>query len=596
MSMAGTSPQHQRFTFERVNLLRGGAITLLVALCILTTVLAFALNIDILTTQLFFIPIIYAVYAFPRRGIIVSAICAGAYEITGYVFWYPDPVGLTAITVQAVLFVGIAGILAFLIERARKEETQYRAVFEHSQLRIVIFDHRNKAIRHCNRKFADMLGFTEQELRAMKFLEILFSPVEVEQFQVRMNLNTETEDFETRLKTKDGAPCWVNLSWSLLDTDTISCTAVCINARKLAEKASTDNLIKYQQLTENSPVGILIVQDGIIRYANPAFSRFLGVPASGFSGKHFCTFADEHDQASCRDRVKEWEEQDGVSATCDFGFRTASGELRKTELTTTPIRHFGKPAVLINVINTTEKQQLEDKIAIDNERRRGIMMTIAHELRTPLQPIIGYLNLLLDDSKGAGLTEETRKLLGRCLASADRERQIINRMLDLSVLESGNLQITCTSFSMAEIIQTVIDTNGYAAQADISVSVPTDLNVMADMNRIFVVVDSLISNAVRYSSPPRTVVIGYHSDEIDPFHHITIRDNGIGIPPQAQGSIFEPFQLADATNLSRKFGRIGLSLAVSKKIMEIHGGDITFKSTPGAGSIFTLHLPKNVLK
>lgn len=183
MSMAGTSPQHQGFTFEQENLLRGGAIALLVALCTLTTILAFTLDIDILTTQLFFIPIIYAVYAFPRRGIIVAAICACAYEVTGYVFRYPDPVGLAAITVQAVLFVSIAGIIAFLIENMRKEETQYRTVFEYSQIGIVIFDRQNETILRCNRKFANMLSFTEQELLAMKFPEILISAADVERFR-----------------------------------------------------------------------------------------------------------------------------------------------------------------------------------------------------------------------------------------------------------------------------------------------------------------------------------------------------------------------------------------------------------------------------
>ncbi|MGA2162358.1 MAG: PAS domain S-box protein [Methanoregula sp.] len=592
--MADTFPQHRQFISDRDDLLRGCVIALLVALCIVTTILAFVQYIDILTTQFFFIPIIYAVYVFPKRGIIVSAICACAYEVVGYVFRYPDPVGLTAITIQAVLFVGIAGIIAFLIERVRVEETHYLTVFEYSQLGIVIFDVRREAIRHCNRKFTDMLGFTEKELQDMTFPDLLFTMAEKEQFQERMGRDAEIENFETRLRTKDGVACWVNLSWSRMDKNTVSCTAVNINARKIAEKAADDNIIRYRQLSENSPVGILIVQDSCIRYANPAFGRFLDMPVAGLSGKNFCAFADEHDRVTCHDRVKAWEEQSTATTSCGFGFRTASGELRKAELTATPIEHFGKPALLVNVINTTEKYLLEDKIELDNERRRGIMMTVAHELRTPLQPIMGYLNLLLQDPAEAGLTDETRKLLERCLASADRERQIINRMLDFSVLESGKLQLSCTSFSMAELIQSVITANGYAAQADISVSIPPDLNVVADMNRIFVAVDSILSNAIHYTHPPRTIVIAYHSDAIDPFHHISISDNGIGIPSSAQNSIFEPFQLADAAQLSRKFDRIGLSLAIAKKIMELHGGDITVQSTPGIGSTFTLHFPKTL--
>jgi PAS domain S-box-containing protein len=590
--MADTSPQRRRFTFNRDDLLRGCVIALLVVLCILTTVLAFALQIDILITQIFFIPIIYAVYAFPRRGIIVSAFCACAYEITGYLYLYPDPVGLVSVTVQAVLFVGIAGIIAYLIERLHTREMQYRTVFEYSQLGIVVFDQHKEAIQRCNRKFSDMLRFTEKELQAMTFPALLFTPAEQDRFRERMNRNTEIEDFETRLKTKNGTACWVNLSWSRMDDNTVNCTVVNINARKLAENAFNDNMIKYRQLTENSPIGILIVENGSIRYANPAFGRFLGVPAVGLLGKHLCAFADDPDRISCHDRLNAGEKQTPVSPGRVLGFRTVSGELRAAEITTTPIRHSGKPALLVNVIDTTENQRLEDRIELNNERREGIMMTIAHELRTPLQPIIGYLNLLLEEPEEAGLTEETRKILERCLASADRERQIINSMLDFSVLESGKVQLSCTCFSFAELVQSVIDTNGYSALAEITVSVPPAVSVTADMTRIFIVMDSVLSNAIRYTNPPRTIVIAYHSDDTDPFHHLSISDNGIGIPDHAKSSIFEPFQLADAAQLSRKFGRLGLSLAIAKKIMEIHGGDITVQSTPGVGSTFTLHLPK----
>ena len=83
---------------------------------------------------------------------------------------------------------------------------------------------------------------------------------------------------------------------------------------------------------------------------------------------------------------------------------------------------------------------------------------------------------------------------------------------------------------MAELVQNVIDTNGYAAQAGITVDIPAAISVVADINRIFVVTDSVISNAIRYSSPPRTIVIAYHTEETDPFHHISVSDNGIGIP------------------------------------------------------------------
>ena len=97
---------------------------------------------------------------------------------------------------------GIAGIIAYLIERLHSREMQYRTVFEYSQLGIVVFDEHTEAIQHCNRKFADMLHFTGKELQAMTFPALLFIPAELDRFRERMNRNTEIEDFDTGLKQR----------------------------------------------------------------------------------------------------------------------------------------------------------------------------------------------------------------------------------------------------------------------------------------------------------------------------------------------------------------------------------------------------------
>jgi signal transduction histidine kinase len=124
--------------------------------------------------------------------------------------------------------------------------------------------------------------------------------------------------------------------------------------------------------------------------------------------------------------------------------------------------------------------------------------------------------------------------------------------------------------------------------------IPPGQSVSADMDRLYVVFDSIISNAVNYSKPPRTITIAYESAPADSEHRITIKDNGIGIDEAALPSIFEPFQLADAAKLSRRFDRIGLSLSIAKKIVQMHGGDITVTSTVNVGSTFAIHLPKEV--
>jgi signal transduction histidine kinase len=126
----------------------------------------------------------------------------------------------------------------------------------------------------------------------------------------------------------------------------------------------------------------------------------------------------------------------------------------------------------------------------------------------------------------------------------------------------------------------------------LTIDIDDSIQLTADAERLFSVIDSLLSNAVNYSKPPRKIGIFYRSATDDKKHHIAITDNGIGIPQNLFGAIFEPFQLADATVLSRKYERLGLSLSIAKKIIQMHGGDITVESIVNSGSTFTIHLPK----
>jgi PAS domain S-box-containing protein len=379
-----------------------------------------------------------------------------------------------------------------------------------------------------------------------------------------------------------------------VDKKTVSCTAVNINARKLAEKINNDNMMKYRQLTENSPTSILIVQKGVILYANPSFAAFSGYPAAAVIGKELATYVDPKDQHRFAEFARAWSGQKAAAGHEEIRFVRSDGGQKVAVLFSNPILHANKPATMLNLMDITEKLRLEEKIQADNERRRGIIITVAHELRTPLQPILGYLNLLISDPQGFGIVDETKKILERCLVSVDRERQIINQMLELSVLESGRLKLALSEIPLEPLLQKILDTSGYLSKAEFIITIPQDIVVTADRERFHNVIDSLLSNAINYSKPPRKIRIVYRSDPADTFHHLDIEDNGIGIPPASLAHIFEPFQLADAAKLSRKYDRIGLSLSIAKKVIVMHGGDITVSSVENSGSTFSIHLPKEV--
>ncbi|MDD4136606.1 MAG: PAS domain-containing sensor histidine kinase [Methanoregula sp.] len=583
-----------RYTVSETDLVRIIVIISLAVSCMLITAISFSRSFGLINYQLFFIPILYAAYFFPKRGVYVAAICGIAFQGIGYYYSYPDSVAMVGVTTEAILFVLIAVIIAYFIERIRDGEARYRSVFEYSQLGILLFEPVSFSITQANDKFAGMLNYTPDEIVKKPFLDVFFTPMEKSRFLDRIAKQDTASDFETRLATKDGASCWVNLSWCQIDEKNVSCSIININPRKLAEKLNNDNMTKYRQLTESSPTSILIVQNGYIRFVNPSFISFSGYSLEEITGKSLGTFIDPQDLEIFSEFSSRWAQKIPAPEVKEFRFLTKSGAMRIGTLFTTPIYHMDTPAILINIVDISEKQRLEDKIHQDNERRRGIIITVAHELRTPLQPILGYLNLLISDAQGFGILDETKKILERCLVSVDRERQIINQMLDLSILDSGKIQLSCTTFSLVPLVRKVLDTGGYTAKAELTVDIEESVQVTADEDRLFSVLDSLLSNAVNYSKPPRKIGIFYRSGLDDKQHHIAIRDNGIGIPQTQFSSIFEPFQLADATTLSRKYNRLGLSLSIAKKLIQMHGGDITVESVVNAGSTFTIHLPREL--
>jgi PAS domain S-box-containing protein len=565
-------------------------ITSLVICCTLITALSFSRSITLINYQLFFIPILYAVYFYAKRGLIVAGICGILYQAVGYYYRYPDPAALLSVTSEAFLFVIIASLMTYFIERIRAGEARYRSVFTHSQLGIVVFSLPDYRIRQANDKFAEMLHYSAGDLSALTFPSLAFSPEENARLGDRLRQQDVCENFEIRLRTREGASCWVNLSWSAIDEATVSVTVVNVNARKLIEAANNDTMMKYRQLTENSPTSILILQGGKIRFANPAFCQYLEYPVQELEGRDLLFLLDPGD----RERFGEFGRLAVASPTADgteFRFVTKNGGVKAAMVFANPITHDNQQATMMNLIDISVQQRLEERIQLDNERRRGIIITVAHELRTPLQPILGYLNLLLQDPEGFGILSDTKKMLERCLVSVDRERQIINQMLELSVLESGRIQLTFSEFPLNALVHAVIDTSGYGTKADVALDIPASLVIHADRDRLYSVLDSLLSNAINYSKPPRKIRIAYRAGGGGTMHMIDVEDNGIGIPRTMFSSIFEPFQLADAAKLSRKYDRLGLSLSIAKQIIQMHGGDITVESTVNVGSTFTIHIP-----
>jgi signal transduction histidine kinase len=140
------------------------------------------------------------------------------------------------------------------------------------------------------------------------------------------------------------------------------------------------------------------------------------------------------------------------------------------------------------------------------------------------------------------------------------------------------------------MINNVISGGGYALKAEIAVDVPADLLFDADRQKLSYVIDVLVANGVAYSKPPRKIWITYRDSPSHPFHRLAIQDNGVGI---TEAQLDEIFKSDGGTGPAREgVGGTGLSLAIAKKYVQLHGGYISVDSMVNIGSTFTLHIPK----
>jgi PAS domain S-box-containing protein len=581
-----------RLNISHTDLVRLIVILSLTISCIIITAVSLSANIGTIYAQLFYFPILYATYFYQKRGLYLAGFCAVAYEILAYVYLFPDTGILIYTTGQAVLFICIAAVIAHFTEMVNTSEARYRSIFETSLLGIILFDQNSFAIRMTNNYLSQMLGYTPEEFAGMTLPQLFISREEQRKFFELLGSSEDVTNFETQFVAKNQAPFWVNLSWRRVSDNQVSCSAIDINKRKLAEQAADENFSRYQQVTEGSPTCIIITRDQKIVYTNPAFHHFSGFNAGELNQKDLLSLIHNDDKADFRNISIHPEHQNGKTEKVDYRFLTKTGEIRLAAAFFSPISQKGETSLLINLVDITEKEQLKERIEQDNERRRDIMSTVAHELRTPLQPIMGYLNLLTEDPTAYGVTDETKVILDRCAKSVDRERQIINQMLELSVLDAGRIPLSYSTFSVEGMVQSIIDAGGYGTKADLAVDIPPGITFDADISKISTVIESMLSNAVNYSKPPRKIRISYQSSASDKMHRIAIQDNGVGITNTQLDEIFEPFQLPDSGNISRKYDRIGLSLSIAKKYVQMHGGYISVDSIVNLGSTFTVHLPK----
>ena len=162
------------FSVSHTDLTRGIIIAALTLVCIVITTFSISRALDTLYAQLFYFPIVYATYFYPRKGLYLAGACAVVYEIFAYFYIFPDTSGLIIVTTQALLFICVAALVAFVSEKVNTSEARSRSIVEKSQSGIILVDKTTSAIHLTNTHLEHMLGYTGEDLANMSFSQSFF--------------------------------------------------------------------------------------------------------------------------------------------------------------------------------------------------------------------------------------------------------------------------------------------------------------------------------------------------------------------------------------------------------------------------------------
>jgi signal transduction histidine kinase len=227
-----------------------------------------------------------------------------------------------------------------------------------------------------------------------------------------------------------------------------------------------------------------------------------------------------------------------------------------------------------------------------NRVKTEFVSMVSHELRTPVTAIKGFVDVVMNEEAGP-LNSQQIKFLKIAHNSIDRLTILISDLLDISRIEAGQMKLEMHPISMVKILQDSAET--YRATIEgkkigFHVKIAEKLpEVLADESRIKQVIDNLLSNAMKFTSPDGSIKLLV--EDMGDFVLVNVSDTGVGIKKENQEKIFDRFFQVDSS-LTRQVGGTGLGLAISKSIIEMHGGRIWVESEEGKGSTFRFLLPR----
>lgn len=465
-------------------------------------------------------------------------------------------------------------------------------------------------ILYANQAATELFGADASEALVGRTLFEVVAPEHHDEIRARkahLEAGHPTEPFEHRMIRLDGGERYIQSHSRPIRYagEPAAYTVIHeVTARREAEEALRESEERFRRMFERHSAPMLLIEpeSGRIVGANQSAAAFYG-----YDEAELRTLTIQDINMGMPDEVKACRQAalDERQNRFTFQHKLKSGEQRIVEVHSAPVR-TGDQTLLFSIIHdVTEQHKTEEALRqaraeaeAANQAKSAFLANISHEVRTPLNGIVGMTSLL----RQTDLSERQHRFVETIRTSSDTLLDLINDILDFSKIEAGRLELEERPFDVRACVGDALDLMGaQAAERDVELACYVDPTVPArirgDEARLKQVLLNLLSNAVKFA-PEGEVVLTVSVDEAtagstdsDPSVPLTftVRDTGVGMTDEQLDQLFEPFFQADAST-TREYGGTGLGLAISRRLTHLMDGEISVESEKGVGSTFRVSL------
>ncbi|MBM3215236.1 PAS domain S-box protein [Candidatus Poribacteria bacterium] len=468
----------------------------------------------------------------------------------------------------------------------RESEERFRQLAENVDDVFWLIDVPTRRLLYVSPSFERVWGIPIADLRTRprQWLETIRSdnkPDVLESMRRILDNGISTDD-EFAIMRPDGSERWIRARAFAIRDASGAIVRIAGIATDITERRAAEEEIRRLSavVEQTADVVMLLDPDGVIEYVNPAFEQKTGYAAFEAIGRlpeTFIASSDERDNALLSDGMQ-------------YTIRRKSGDVYYEERSVSPIRDaLGVLTHYAVVGKDVTEQRRREAAERASEAKSEFLNRMSHELRTPMHAVLGFGQLLRDDT---ALSERQTQRVDRILTAGGHLLELIDEVLDLSRIEAGRITVSPEHISLGSVVAEALATiSPQANERDLRIDDQAsyqELAVQADRMRLRQVLLNLLSNAVKFNRPSGSITLGAELADGGRVR-VSISDTGPGIPAEHLATIFQPFERLAAD--SDRIQGTGIGLTISKKLVELMGGSIGVESVVSEGSTFWIELP-----